>query len=121
MRTGFTFYGKLRKRCVGKRIKDGFTGFLVCYNEQYIIISKPPIIRLNMSEMTTIQVKQSTKDALERMKTCKSETYNDIIERLIEDVQELNEETKKEIELARKAIEEGRCVTHEKLKEELGF
>jgi predicted transcriptional regulator len=69
-----------------------------------------------MSETTTIPVKQSTKDALEKMKTYESETYNDVIERLIEDVQELNEETKKEIELARKAVEEGRYVTHEKLK-----
>lgn len=74
-----------------------------------------------MSETTTIQIRQSTKDALEKMKTYKSETYNDVIDRLIEDAQELNEETKKEIELARKAVEEGRYITHEKLKEELGF
>lgn len=74
-----------------------------------------------MAETTTIQIKQSTKEVLERMKIYKRETYNDVLERLIEDVQELNEETKKEIELARKAVEEGRYVTHEKLKEELGF
>ncbi|AKB26676.1 hypothetical protein MSMTP_3207 [Methanosarcina sp. MTP4] len=74
-----------------------------------------------MAETTTIQVKQSTKEVLERMKIYKRETYNDVLERLIEEVQELNEETKKEIELARKAVEEGRYVTHEKLKEELGF
>ncbi len=74
-----------------------------------------------MAETTTIQVKQSTKEVLERMKIYKRETYNDVLERLIEEVQELNEETKKEIELARKAVEEGRYITHEKLKEELGF
>lgn len=74
-----------------------------------------------MAETTTIQIKQSTKEALERMKIYKRETYNEVLERLIEEVQELSEETKKEIELARKAIEEGRYVTHEKLKEELGF
>ena len=74
-----------------------------------------------MAETTTIQIKQSTKEVLERMKIYKRETYNDVLERLIEEVQELNEETKKEIELARKAVEEGRYVTHEKLKEELGF
>ncbi|WP_440954047.1 DUF7557 family protein [Methanosarcina sp. Mfa9] len=74
-----------------------------------------------MAETTTIQVKQSTKEVLERMKIYKRETYNDVLERLIEEVQELNEETKKEIELARKGVEEGRYVTHEKLKEELGF
>lgn len=72
-----------------------------------------------MAETTTIQIKQSTKEVLERMKIYKRETYNDVLERLIEEVQELNEETKKEIELARKAVEEGRYVTHEKLKEEL--
>ena len=74
-----------------------------------------------MAETTTIQVKQSTKEVLERMKIYKRETYNDVLERLIEEVQELHEETKKEIELARKAVEEGRYITHEKLKEELGF
>ncbi|AAM03502.1 TPA: hypothetical protein HA338_14730 [Methanosarcina acetivorans] len=74
-----------------------------------------------MAETTTIQIKQSTKEALERMKIYKRETYNDVLERLIEDVQELNEETEKEIELARKAVEKDRYITHEKLKEELGF
>jgi predicted transcriptional regulator len=74
-----------------------------------------------MTETTTIQVKQSTKEALEKMKIYKRETYNDVLERLIEEVQELNEETKKDIELARKAVKEGRFVTHKKLKEEMGF
>lgn len=74
-----------------------------------------------MAETTTIQVKQSTKEALEKMKIYKRETYNEVLERLLEEIQELNEETKKEIELARKAVEEGRYVTHEDLKKELGF
>lgn len=38
-----------------------------------------------------------------------------------EDEMELNEETKEEILLARKAIQEGRYMTHEELKKELGF
>lgn len=74
-----------------------------------------------MSETTTIQVKQSTKEALEKMKIYKRETYNEVLERLLEEIQEINEETKKEIELARKAVEEGRYVTHEDLKKEMGF
>jgi predicted transcriptional regulator len=74
-----------------------------------------------MTETTTIQVKKSTKEALEKMKIYKRETYNDVLERLIEEVQELNEETKQDIELARKAVKEGRFVTHEKLKDEMGF
>lgn len=74
-----------------------------------------------MAETTTIQVKQSTKEALERMKIFSRETYNDVLERLMEEVQEINEETKKEIECARQEIEKGRYVTHEDLKKEMGF
>ena len=55
------------------------------------------------------------------MKIYKREYCNDGPEQLIEELRELNEKTEKEIELARKAAEEGRYVTHEKLKEELGF
>jgi hypothetical protein len=74
-----------------------------------------------MAETTTIQVKQSTKEALEKMKIYKRETYNEVLERLLEEIQELNEETKKEIELARKAVKEGRYITHEDLKKEIDF
>jgi predicted transcriptional regulator len=74
-----------------------------------------------MPETTTIQVEQSTKEALEKMKIYKRETYNEVLERLLEEIQELNDETKKEIELARKAVEEGRYVTYEDLKKEMGF
>jgi hypothetical protein len=74
-----------------------------------------------MPETITIQVEQSTKEVLEKMKIYKRETYNEVLERLLEEIQELNEETKKEIELARKAVEEGRYVTYEDLKKEMGF
>lgn len=55
------------------------------------------------------------------MKLFERDTYNDVLERLIEDVQELNEETKKEIEFAIKEINNGKYITHEKLAEELRF
>ncbi len=70
---------------------------------------------------TTIQVTEEVKAALDRMKIFSRETYNDILERILEDLQELNEETKKEIDAALKEIEEGRYVTHEALKREMGF
>lgn len=38
-----------------------------------------------------------------------------------QDEMELSEETKKEILLARKAVEKDRYMTHEELKKELGF
>ncbi len=55
------------------------------------------------------------------MKLFERETYNDVLERLIEDVQELNEKTRLEIESALREIESGKFVTHEKLATELGF
>jgi len=55
------------------------------------------------------------------MKLFERETYNDVLERLIEDFQELNEETRREIKSAIKEIESGKYVTHEKLAKELGF
>ena len=70
---------------------------------------------------TTIQVTEEVKAALDRMKLFKRETYNDVLERILEDLQELNEETKREIDAALKEIEKGRYVTHEALKKEMGF
>lgn len=71
--------------------------------------------------VTTIQIKEDMKSILNQMKLFERETYNDVLERLIEDVQQLNEETKKEIESAVKEIENGKYITHEKLAKELGF
>ncbi|MCL7415408.1 MAG: hypothetical protein M8349_05030 [ANME-2 cluster archaeon] len=71
--------------------------------------------------VTTIQINEDIKVSLNRMKIFKRETYNDVLERLVEDVQELNEETKKEIESALKEVENGTFITHEKLAKELGF
>ena len=70
---------------------------------------------------TTIQIDENVKTSLNNMKLFKRETYNDVLERLIEDAQELNEETKKELELALNEIENGKFITHEKLARELGF
>lgn len=71
--------------------------------------------------VTTIQIKEDIKSTLIQMKFVERETYSDVLERLIEDVRELNEETKKEIKAAIKEIESGKYVTHEKLASEMGF
>ena len=55
------------------------------------------------------------------MKLHPRETYEDVIERLIEDLSELDEETKVEIEGARNEIASGKFVTHEQLKKDLGL
>jgi len=75
----------------------------------------------NIIMVTTIKIKEDIKSALSQMKIFERETYNDVLERLIEDVRELNKETKKEIKTAIKEIESGKYVTHEQLAKEMGF
>ncbi len=70
---------------------------------------------------TTIQLSHNMKRTLERMKLHPRETYEDVLERLLEDLQELNEQTKKEIEQAVRDIKAGKYRTHQQLKDELGF
>lgn len=66
---------------------------------------------------TTIRVSHNVKGQLDKMKLFERETYNDVIENMIEDNLELNEETKKEIEKARK--EKG--IPHEEVKKRFGL
>ena len=70
---------------------------------------------------TTIQISDNVKSVLDRMKMMERETYNEIIERMIEDDLELNEKTKKEIEEARKRIKAGKFITHEEVKKRFGL
>ncbi len=70
---------------------------------------------------TTIQIKESTKDRLDRMKLYRQETYNDVLERLIEDVSDLRTKAREEVESGVKEIESGRWVALEKLAKELGL
>lgn len=70
---------------------------------------------------TTIQISTELKKLLEKMKLYERETYDAVIERLVEDELELSEETKKEIEAALKEVKAGRYVTHEEAKKKLGI
>ena len=70
---------------------------------------------------TTIQLSRDMKKALERMKLHPRETYEEVLERLLEDLEELNGQTKKEIEQALRDIKAGKYRTHQQLKDELGF
>ena len=66
---------------------------------------------------TTIQISDNVKLVLDRMKMMKRETYNDLIERMIEDDLELNKKTKKQIEEARK----GKSISHTEVKKRFGL
>ena len=70
---------------------------------------------------TTIQISNEVKTSLDKMRIFERETYNEIIENMIEDNVQLNEKTKKEIEEARKRIKSGKFVTQEQAEKELGL
>ena len=70
---------------------------------------------------TTIQISDNVKLVLDKMKMIERETYNDVIEKMIEDDSELNEKTKIEIEEARKRIKSGKFITQEEAKKRLGL
>ena len=69
---------------------------------------------------TTIQVSDQVKQKLEKMKMFVRESYNEVIERMMEDEMELNEQTKKEIEEARKRIKAGKGIPHEEVMKRYG-
>lgn len=56
---------------------------------------------------TTIKVSTDVRDTLNQMKIAEKESYNDVLERLIEDSAELSEATKKRIAQAQKCIRSG--------------
>ena len=70
---------------------------------------------------TTIQVSEELAKELKGRKLFDKESYEEIIWDLIEDTQELSEETKKDIEEARSEIARGEYVTLEEAKKELGL
>ena len=65
---------------------------------------------------TTIQISSKLQQELNKMKLFNRETYEEVIWNIIEDTKELSEQTKKDIELSRKEISEGKFVTLTDLK-----
>lgn len=73
---------------------------------------------------TTIQVKKKVKDLLEDLKIHPRESYNTVIERLIEiktDEGSLSTETLKNIERALENVRQGKVFSTKQAKERLGI
>ena len=70
---------------------------------------------------TTIQISEDLQTELSKRKLFGRETYEEVIWDLVEDTQELNEETKKEIAEARAEIKQGKYHTLEQVKKKLGL
>ena len=70
---------------------------------------------------TSIQISEKLQRELVKRKLFGKETYEDVIWDLIENARELSEETKREIDEARKEIKKGRVHTLADVKKELGL
>ncbi len=68
---------------------------------------------------TTIQISNTLKKELIKRKFIKKETYEEVIWDLIEDNQELSEQTKKEISQSRAEYKAGKTHTFAKIKKEM--
>lgn len=71
--------------------------------------------------ITTIQVSKELLGELKNKKLYDKESYEEIIWNLLEDSMEINEETKRDIEKAKKEYLEGKIVPFEKIKKDLGL
>ena len=69
--------------------------------------------------VTTIQISDTLKKELLKRKFFTKETYEEVIWDLIEDNQELSEQTKKEIAQSRAEYKAGKTHTLEKIKKEM--
>ena len=70
---------------------------------------------------TTIQISNDLQKELTNRKLYDQETYEEVIWDLVEDTQEINEETKRDIAEAMADIKAGRVRTSEEVYRELGL
>ncbi len=75
----------------------------------------------NVPKTTVIQISPGLKMALRAKKLHPRETYAQVIDRLLEDSEELSPKTLRSIVKARREFAQGNYVTHERLKRELGL
>jgi hypothetical protein len=70
---------------------------------------------------TTIQISNDLQKELSKKKLFERETYEEVIQNLIEDTTELSDETKRELRESRAEIKKGRYNSLPKVKKELGL
>jgi len=71
--------------------------------------------------ITTIQLSTETKTKLDKFKIMDKQSYNDVINELIEDSMEVSDETKKRIAESIKSYKQGKYKTHEEVKKKFGI
>ena len=71
--------------------------------------------------VTTIRVSPKIAKALAARKRHPRETYEEVLERMLEDLTEISEQTKRDIKKAVKAIEAGDFKTQDEVRKMLGL
>lgn len=74
-----------------------------------------------MKNNSTIQLSVKVKKQLDKIKISSSESYNNVIEYLLEDYKEVNEQTKRDIEEALEDVKAGRVISQKELEKEYGL
>lgn len=72
-------------------------------------------------EQTTIQIDNRIRTLLLKQKMSEKESYNDILERILEDAMEFTEQTKKDIAESKKQAEKGETHSLKEIKEIFGI
>lgn len=70
---------------------------------------------------STIQLSQEVKRTLTSMKLHPRESFNEVLERVLEDLREVDDLTKKEIDVALREIREGKFHSHDQVRKAMGF
>lgn len=75
--------------------------------------------------VTSIQLENKTKARLEKMKVFPKESYNDVVNRLINIVEDdegiLSEQTIKDLETALSEVKSGKLLSHNQVKKKYGL
>jgi len=74
-----------------------------------------------MSTTTTVQIDRQLKARLDRMKLHSRESYNDVLERLLEDLEEISPADLRRYDEISKQVKAGKYKTHEQVKKEMGL
>lgn len=74
-----------------------------------------------MPNTTTVQIDRKLKARLDTMKIHSRETYNDVLERLLEDLEEISPADLRRYEEISKQVKAGKYKTHEQVKREFGL
>jgi len=73
-----------------------------------------------MAGTTTVQINRDLKARLDRMKIHSRESYNDVLERLLEDLEDISPSALRRYEDIAKQVKAGKSKTHEQVRREWG-